>query len=667
MKIKLLCATAMVAAGSAGAHAQTKPPLTAAAAAKAFGAREYVGNISLSPDGAKVALVVPDGGRGAYLQIADFASGKPPVTIMRTSGDPDRLFGCRWASSARLVCTVYFVDDRTETTPIGLTRLIAINADGSDLKMVSDRTNERALGYANNGGEIIDWTGDGSGDGSVMMMHVAVPERAIGTNLASSKEGLGVDIVDTKRLTRRLVESPRLGVDSYLTDGVGHVRVVGSITSGSNGYMGRTISYGYRRAGQRDFWPLGSYAIGALTGRGLLPVAVDPKLDAAYAFDDEGGRRALVRIALDGSKRRELVVANPSYDIDDVIRIGRQQRVVGAGWAGEQRQVEFFDPELKALSGALGRALPKQPLVRFLDATADEKQLLLFAGGDDDAGRYYLYDKASHKLETVMSVRPQLDGVALAQQRPITFKAADGTPIPGYLTLPPGGAGKTLPAIVMPHGGPSARDEWGFDWLVQFFANRGYAVLQPNFRGSAGYGETWFEKNGFQSWRTAIGDVDDGARWLVSQGIADPRKLAIVGWSYGGYAALQGAVVDPALYKAVVAVAPVTDFDQLRNEHRWFTNFPIVDRMIGSGPHVAEGSPARHAAQITAPVLLFHGDHDLNVRIDESRLMANRLRDAGKTVEFVEFKGLDHQLEDSAARAQLLEKADAFLRAAMGM
>ena len=219
----------------------------------------------------------------------------------------------------------------------------------------------------------------------------------------------------------------------------------------------------------------------------------------------------------------------------------------------------------------------------------------------------------------------------------------------------------------MPHGGPWARDEWGFDWLVQFFANRGYAVLQPNFRGSAGYGEKWFERNGFQSWRTAIGDVDDGARWLVSQGIADQGKLAIVGWSYGGYAALQGAVVDPDLYRAVVAIAPVTDLDQLRNENRWMADFPITDRAIGNGPHVAEGSPARHAEAIKAPVLLFHGDVDMNVRIEESRLMASRLRGAGKTVEFVEFKGLDHQLEDSAARAQLLEKADAFLRGAMKM
>jgi dipeptidyl aminopeptidase/acylaminoacyl peptidase len=255
----------------------------------------------------------------------------------------------------------------------------------------------------------------------------------------------------------------------------------------------------------------------------------------------------------------------------------------------------------------------------------------------------------------------------LAEMTPIEYPAADGTMIPAYLTLPPGGTGKNLPAIVMPHGGPSARDEWGFDWLVQFYATAGYAVLQPNYRGSAGYGSDWYQKNGFQSWKTAIGDVDDAGRWLLKQGIAAPGKLAIVGWSYGGYAALQSQVLDPALFKAVVAIAPVTDLDRLRDESRQFTNFLVVDKIVGSGPHVEEGSPARHADRFQAPVLLFHGDKDRNVGVGESRLMHDRLVSAGKSVEYVEFPGLDHQLLDAAARTRLLAESDAFIRKALGL
>jgi len=248
-----------------------------------------------------------------------------------------------------------------------------------------------------------------------------------------------------------------------------------------------------------------------------------------------------------------------------------------------------------------------------------------------------------------------------------TMLAADGTMIPGYLTLPPGKPEKGLPAIVMPHGGPAARDEWGFDWLAQFFAARGYAVLQPNFRGSSGYGDSWFKKNGFQSWKTAIGDVNDGGKWLIQQGIARADQLAILGWSYGGYAALQSSVLDPDLFKAIVAIAPVTDLETLRTEARNYTNFPQVDAFIGKGEHVREGSPARNAGRIKAPVLLFHGDKDLNVGVGESRSMASKLKNAGKQVEFVEFKGLDHQLDDDTARTAMLSKADAFLRSSMGL
>jgi dipeptidyl aminopeptidase/acylaminoacyl peptidase len=348
-----------------------------------------------------------------------------------------------------------------------------------------------------------------------------------------------------------------------------------------------------------------------------------------------------------------------------VIRLGRRGRVIGATYTTEKRQAVYFDPELKALAAQLSRALPNAPLMNFMGASDDEKKLLIWAGSDSDPGTYYLLDRATKKMTPLMLVRPELEGVKLASVRPVSYRAADGTMIPAYLTLPPGKGEKGLPAIVMPHGGPSARDEWGFDWLAQYYANRGYAVLQPNFRGSAGYGSQWFQTNGFQSWRTAIGDVNDAGRWLVSQGIADPGKLAIVGWSYGGYAALQSAVVDPSLYKAIVAVAPVTDLGEARVEWAGFTNSENVRDFFGTGPHLEQGSPARHADQFKAPVLMFHGTLDRNVAVQESRLMRDRLKGAGKQVELVEFDKLDHQLDDSNARAQLLRRSDEFLRAAL--
>lgn len=262
--------------------------------------------------------------------------------------------------------------------------------------------------------------------------------------------------------------------------------------------------------------------------------------------------------------------------------------------------------------------------------------------------------------------RPELKGVALAPVTAVSYKSSDGTVIPAYLTRPAGSAGKKVPALVMPHGGPESRDEWGFDWLAQYYASRGYAVLQANFRGSAGYGDAWFQKNGFQSWAVAIGDIKDGGRWLVSEGIADPEKLAILGWSYGGYAALQAAVSDPDLFKAVVAIAPVTDLAELKADAMKYTSGTIDRSFIGSGPHVREGSPAQNAASIKAPVMLFHGTLDLNVPVQQSQLMRDRLADAGKRNELIVYPGLAHSLEDSEARADMLRRSDQFLRAALG-
>lgn len=631
--------------------------------AAAFGARQGVEDIGLSPDGATIAFVVPDEGPGNALYTVPTDASRGPTRILVATGAPEKIGGCDWVSNARILCRVLVVQRQVAGVPYTRTRLVAVDAAGGNVKIVSKREGEDALYQANSGGYVIDWLA--GQDNIVLLGRVYVPEERIGTNISRSLVGLGVDRVDTRTLDSKRVETPRRDAVEYISDGRGTIRMMGVNPSSDAGYATNTIKYFYRSAGGDDWKEFGQY--GLLGDVGFNPIAVDAEANVVYGLDRKGGRSGLYKIALDGSLAETPVFLRPDVDVDGPIRLGRGRRVVGATYVTDRRTAVYFDPALKALAASLAKALPGAPLVHFSGATADEQKLLVWAGGDTDPGHYYLLDRKTKQMQRLLASRPQLEEVPLAPVKPVTYKAADGTEIPAYLTLPTGSAGKNIPAIVMPHGGPSARDEWGFDWMAQFFAHRGYAVIQPNFRGSSGYGDQWFQNNGFRSWRTAVGDVADAGKWLVSQGIADPRKLGIVGWSYGGYAALQSAAVQPDLFKGVVAIAPVTDLAQLRQDAMQYTSGRITRDFIGSGPHIKEGSPAQNASAFRAPVLMFHGKLDSNVLLGQSSLMKDRLRDAGKSAELVVYEGLDHGLEDGKARADLLRRADAFLRTSMGM
>jgi dipeptidyl aminopeptidase/acylaminoacyl peptidase len=507
---------------------------------------------------------------------------------------------------------------------------------------------------------VIDWL---DGKGKVLIARDHIAGQSTGTMMAGSGDGIGVDLVDTRTNNARAIEHPRATADGFLTDGKGNVRIMGlrRLDAGGVQVTGEE-AFQYRARNDGPWQPFSVYD--AVAQRGTLPLAVDPVSNTAYALKDKDGRKALYRIALDGSLKEELILDHPHVDIDDVLTLNG--RVIGAAYIADRRVAVYFDPSYKALVAQLGRALPNLPQIDIVDATPDESMLLIRASSDTDEGRFFLFQKATHALQPLMLVRPQAEGLTLATVRSVTYKSFDGVDVPAYLTLPPGSAGKNLPAIVLPHGGPGSRDIWGFDWLSQFFAARGYAVIQPEFRGSTGFGESWFLNNGFQSWKTAIGDVNAAGRWLEAQGIADPARLGIFGWSYGGYAALQSNVLDADLFKAVVAVAPVTDLYMLRHESEGFTNENISKKSIGNAA-LDDASPARHAAAFKAPVLIFHGTTDLNVGFAESEAMDNALRRAGKRSELVRYPGLDHQLGDSAVRADMLSKADAFLRKSMGM
>ena len=276
------------------------------------------------------------------------------------------------------------------------------------------------------------------------------------------------------------------------------------------------------------------------------------------------------------------------------------------------------------------------------------------------------------KVSQIASTSTELDRAKLAPRVPYSYAARDGVQIPGFLTRPLGAQGPT-PLVLLPHGGPAALEVGGYDWLAHFLASRGYAVLQPNFRGSGGLGKAW-EDAGHGEWGTGVmqHDLTDGVAALVAAGIADPERVCIVGASYGGYAALAGAAFTPELYRCAAAIAGVADLGGMLSIERGRRGFASptlaywrramgVDETGSANEKLEAASPAKHVEGIRAPVLLIHGHDDTVVPIAQSQLMQTALEGAGKSVQLVELEGEDHWLSRAPTRLAMLQALDTFL------
>lgn len=615
------------------------PPPTLPDSATRFGTLPGARSVSMSPDGSMIAFLSPSTGLGNDLYVVSTAEGAGrPQRLLRASGDPEVLNFCRWKSTSRLVCQM--VGRRGYGRDVyGFMRYIGVDAAGGNVSVIgADEHNELFSGA------LIDWLPDDPDHVLIASPAGDVERRNIRTNR-----------VDGTAIRRRASLTGRYG---YITDGLGNIRIMRNQPAVADANYVPVWRYFYR-ADERDQWHPMSINTTEVN-EGFRPVFVDAANNRAVGFLKVNGFDSVVAMSMDGRNQLTSLFQRDNVEIDDIVVIGDTRRIVGVSYATDRRRVEYFDQSLARMSQSLSRALGGKAIT-IVDQSRDGSVFLIFAGSDADPGRYYIYTPAARQLRPLLAFQPMLEGQTLSPVQSVSYPAADGTMIPGYLTLPPGRSdARGLPAIVMPHGGPSARDEGDFDWLAQYFASQGFAVLQPNYRGSSGYGDAWYVNNGFRSWRIAIGDISDGGRWLVSQG-ADPAKLSIVGWSYGGYSALQSGVTYPDLFKSIVAIAPVTDLDRLKREESRYYTGQLVSDFVGSGPHVREGSPALNASAISVPVLMFHGTLDTNVDIDQGRVMQRALVAAGRRSELIEYPGLDHQLPTSEARIDMLRRISAFL------
>jgi dipeptidyl aminopeptidase/acylaminoacyl peptidase len=417
-----------------------------------------------------------------------------------------------------------------------------------------------------------------------------------------------------------------------------------------------------------------AYDAEADLGASVAGLSTDGKVLIRFERSEKTGTEGLVSYDIATGATTPLF-DDPTYDVAGLEVDDWTRRVVGASYTTDTHQYHYFDPAMQALQKGLQAAFPGNNVAVTSWNQALDK-VIAAVWSTSNPPTYYLLDRKTHFAGRIGTAYPKLTASDLGVVKPYPYKARDGLDIPAYLTLPPGKTPKNLPVVVMPHGGPEARDAMDFDWWAQFLANRGYAVLQPNFRGSSGYGYA-FRRAGFHQWGLKMqDDITDGVQKLVADGIADPKRICIVGASYGGYAALAGAVFTPNLYACAVSYAGVSDLPKL-----------LGTALDESGPHsktmsylnsrvgntsddlvrLKATSPALHADQVKCPILLMHGDGDWTVRIVQSEEMYDKLLAAGKTVDFIRFKGdEDHYLERADTRIQMLTEIEKFLAKNIG-
>ena len=380
------------------------------------------------------------------------------------------------------------------------------------------------------------------------------------------------------------------------------------------------------------------------------------------------GHQSAWALPLNGGPRT-LLSEEPDVDITGVYEDPWTGAVTGFITGGLKPADKWANPASQHRFDVLQQTFPDK-IVWIADLTADGKQVLVSVESPSAPVVYYLVDFATHHADIAAEEYPALSTVKMGTVRAMTYKAHDGTTIPAYVTTPPGADSLPRPMVVLPHGGPHSRDEFGFDWLSQFLASLGYVVFQPQFRGSTGFG-TAFEEAGYRQWGGLMqDDITDGVRQLIQDGIADPDRVGIVGASYGGYAALAGAAFTPDVYRCAVSINGVSDLPALMREQVPLfetTSSTALDywkKHIG-GPNdriLADKSPINSVSSIRIPVLLVYGSGDGVVPMSQSEAMARKLRSARKSVAVVTLRGDDHWLSHSESRIQLLTALEEFLK-----
>lgn len=629
-------APAAALAASAPVPASTpadQPPVTA------YAGLNTVRSLSLSPDGEHLAGIVnkPD---GALLFVSDFDGGHLKG-IVTTDNRQFQLQWVQWASNTRLVLGTGLTSKYAGIS-IRETRSFALNGDGGS--MVALAPSDDFIQDA-----VVDWLPQ---DDHHVLMN-------LGGAIAK------VDLDSGKPV--EMIQKARRGT-SWLLDAQHRVR----LAVRSDGEDTRISVRDEPQGEWRELW-----RFEAGDTHLLVPIAFGEDPSLLYFTAEENDRLALFSARLDdvdehGVPRRQVIAASDSDDFAGVRFAPASHELIGFAAPGEGDAARAFLPEpLKELARGVDAVLPRR-YNSFTAFSRNMQRYVLVSGGNGTPPEAYVGDRRTGQLRLVMPLYPELAGRPMVGKSAVEFKARDGMAIRGYLAVPRGEPpAQGWPLVLMPHGGPFWSDSQDFDPWTELLASRGYAVLQVNFRGSTSEGIS-FIRAGFKKWGLEMqDDLTDGVRWAIEQRHVDPKRICIAGASFGGYAALMGVVKTPDLYRCAVSFAGVSDLVTLsRHEADIFASTKALDKTMGNywydRGQLKKTSPALHAEDIRVPVLLIHGTADAQVPYEQSKLMADALKSAGKRYEFITQEGGDHQLTLGEHRVQFLERLLQFIDANLG-
>jgi len=617
----------------------TAPP------AVAFGQLPLVYDAAISPDGARIAVIFNN--KGTYGVLTQKTQGNEEKRWFLSLGDEVNPRYVKWINNKRYVVSIE-KPEKFRDTPFTSRYLFTSDIDSKEPRLVVKP--KRIFRQFND--VVVDWLEDD-------------PDHIL---MAYSDEAFDpypdIKKVNVATGRDRTLKRRTLGIERWITDTNGTPRIgkgtsekgkhkmviyntVSKKWENSNKFPGLdadTGIYGILQNGQE-------MVIGAYEGQDTLGL---------YIYD------------LQAKKITRKVFHDADHDASGVVFSKDGESIIGAKYTAERDETVLLG-ENGSLLDYLRAQFPDYN-VRFVDQTQDLRTVLVAMSAPYDPGGLF-YFKAGDKLPArISAMYSGLTEQDTGNVTAVRYPARDGQKIPAFVTFPPSIVKqeqfKNLPFIVLPHGGPFARDSKRFDYFAQFFATRGYGVLQMNFRGSEGYGRA-FKEAGRNNWIVMQEDVEDGARWLLEKGYADPEKTCIAGWSYGGYAALMGVATDPELYKCAIAMAALTDIaDAKRDMSKYRGGKHAAKEFFGEAFKDARArkanSPVHVAKQIKVPVFLAHGDNDINVQFDQFKRMKRSLNKAGVKATYLAFKGEDHYLSRQSNREEFFLAVEKFLQAVNG-